>query len=181
MSSRVGMDMTIDVVNSNDHAVGTVKRKNVLSKGLNFRTVHIFILNTNEDRILLQQLSSNRRRNPGYFGSSVAAYLFSEESYHDAATRRLYQELGVKSDYIEFHWCGKDSMKDKQSLKFVGLYKTIYEGSFNIDRDHIKSITWKKISNIDRLFSTEKVKFTPTFRHVWSIFKNSSCYEDKKR
>jgi len=167
--------MTIDVVDSDDQAVGTAKRKNVFPEGLNFRTVHIFILNKNEDHILLQQLASKRKRHPGYFGSSVAAYLFSEESYHDAATRRLYQELGVKSDYIEFHWCGKDSMKDKQSLKFVGLYKTIYEGSFNIDRDHIKNITWRKISDIDNLFSTERVTFTPTFRHVWSIFKNSSC------
>lgn len=170
--------MVIDVVDSDDKPVDTVRRKNVLPQGLNFRTVHIFILNKKRDKILLQQLSDTRRRHPGYFGSSVAAYLFSGESYLDAANRRLYQELGIKPDHVNFHWCGKEPMTDKRSLKFVGLYKVIYEGYFNPDESHIKDVEWVKIRNINDIIRSKNFRTTPTFRHVWSIFKNSKCYKN---
>lgn len=170
--------MTIDVVNGNDKPVDTVTRKNVLSQGLNFRTVHIFILNKKENKILIQKLSDKRERHPGHLGSSVAAYLFSGESYIDAASRRLYQELRVEPGCVNFHWCGKNSMVDNRSIKFVGLYKVIYEGPFEPDKDHIKGIEWINTSNIKNLIISESVRITPTFKHVWNIFKNSSCYKN---
>ena len=170
MCSQVNKQMVVDVVNSNDTPIDTAKRDEVLSEGLNFRTVHIFVLNKRKDKLLLQQLGENRDRHPGYFGSSVAAYLFSGESYLGGATRRLEQELSVNPDHVDLNWHGKKVMEDNESTKFVGLYTTCYEGLVDPDLGHIKDIKWEELANIDNLIASDNVHFTPTFKHVWSIF-----------
>src|SRR5579884_4055272 len=101
----------IDSVDHEDHAIGTVPRGEVLRLGANFRTVHVFVFH--EERLLLQRLSSLRERHPEHWGSSVAAYLHAGETYREAATRRLWEELGLEGS---LHRVGKTRMEDEQSL-----------------------------------------------------------------
>jgi isopentenyldiphosphate isomerase len=162
--------MTIDVVDGSDDVVGKTKRSRVLPEGLNFRTVHVLILNEEQDKILLQQPSRKRKRHSGYFGSSVAGYLFSGESYEEAAVRRTPQELGVEIDQADLHACDKQPMEDKQSIKFVQLYILVNEGPFPVDTDHVQSIKWMEIPLVNERMQSDSMRVTPTFKHVWNMF-----------
>jgi len=54
----------IDLVDAANQPVGVVTRGDARPRGVNFRTVHVLLVHEN-DRILLQRLSSGRERHAG--------------------------------------------------------------------------------------------------------------------
>jgi isopentenyl-diphosphate delta-isomerase len=85
--------MLIDTVDKCDQVVGTIEKSAALRAGVNFRVVHVFVFN--EDDLLLIQQIPGGKRHAGLWGSSVAGYVYSGETYEAAARRRLAQELGI--------------------------------------------------------------------------------------
>lgn len=86
-------DSLIGVVDARDRPVGTIERGRVLEAGKGFRVAHVWVYSG--ERLLLQQLGRHRERHPLAWGSSVAGYLHSGESYLEAGRRRLLEELGL--------------------------------------------------------------------------------------
>src|SRR5271167_1166531 len=93
--SAVGENNLIDVVNDSDVPVGQVRRCDVFARHVTFRVAHVLIFNS-RNHVLIQRLALDRHRHPGYWGSSVAAYLYPGETYEMAARRRMAEELGIQ-------------------------------------------------------------------------------------
>lgn len=167
LDSLPGPDMVIDTVDPTDRPTGTIQRKQVLSAKQGFRVVHAFILD-DVDRLLLQQLSRHRERHPLYWGSSVAGYVFSGETYDQAIRRRLAQELGLANVNPAPH--GKTAMRDEASLKFIQLYTLHHNGPFRPDESHIEQLEFVSIDQILEMRATGTRRFTPTFLHVLDFF-----------
>jgi isopentenyldiphosphate isomerase len=73
----------IDAVDAHDQVVGTIRRGDIFVQRVNFRVVHAFVFNP-DDAILLQHLAPQKPRHPLAWGSSVAGYVASGESYDQA-------------------------------------------------------------------------------------------------
>lgn len=159
-------DMLIDTVDDHDNISGRIKRSEVLQKHANFRVVHLLLFNHQGD-LLLQQLAFTRERHPGAWGSSVAAYVASGETYAQAAQRRLPQELGITTPLNEL---GKTSMMDEGSKKFMTIYTGIFEGTFSYDHEHIATLEYCSIPAIIGLRMSGVRPFTPTFLHVFDFY-----------
>ena len=158
--TSVTQGMLVDVVNANDVPVAVISRDEVFRKRANFRVVHDLIFNSSGE-LLIQELVRTRLRHPGYWGSSVAAYLFAGESYRSAAERRLAQELGVAAVNLDF--VGKVSMEDEGCQKFVGVFTGIHDGPFSFDKQHIEKLEFLPIQQIHELRDSSSRLFTPTF------------------
>jgi len=156
----------IDAVNERDEEVGTVRRREALSQGRNFRTAHVFVVDGNE-RLLLQRLAPQRDRHPGRWGSSVAAYLFAGESYRDGAARRMREELGISAPLEDF---GKIEMRDTESLKFVSLFIARSDFAEIREPDHISQLEYRPVGEIEAQLEEEPENFTPTFQALFSLF-----------
>jgi isopentenyl-diphosphate Delta-isomerase len=156
----------IDAVNERDEAIGTVTRGDALRIGASFRTAHIFLLNDAGD-ILLQRLAPGRERHPGRWGSSVAAYLNSGETYGQAAKRRLFEELGLA---LPLRRMGKLRMRDDHSLKFVSLYLAIDGVPAVREPDHIAAAVYWSRAQVQEALLAEPSQFTPTFRELYRTF-----------
>jgi len=107
-----------NTVNDNDEITGVIEHSRVFAHHAMFRVVHLFLFNHNNE-LLLQQLSPQRERHPAAWGSSVAGYVLAGETYEQAATRRVQQELGVTCD---LHHFGKTTMIDEGCKKFITLF-----------------------------------------------------------
>lgn len=160
-------EMSVDVVDLADRPIGMIARREVLPVRANFRVVHVF-LRDGAGRVLLQQLSATRERNPLRWGSSVAAYLFSGETYEEAARRRLSQELNVTN--VQLSRVGKTSMLDERSIKFVEVYEANYDGPVTIDESHISRVAFDTIEHIAAELKANPATFTPTFRVLFPFF-----------
>lgn len=166
---RVGEEMLIDAVNQSDAPIGVIRRNEVFRKRVNFRVAHDLIFNSRGE-LLVQQLARTRLRHPGFWGSSVAAYVFAGESYQAAAERRLVEELGVRG--VALNYVGKTSMEDEGCHKFIGVFSAIHNGPFTFARDHIETLEFLSMSQIHELRANGSREFTPTFLHVLRFYES---------
>jgi len=162
----VSEDMLLDMVDDSDNVTGVVKRTEALPSHANFRVVHVLLFNR-QQQLLLQQLSLTRERHPGAWGSSVAAYVASGESYPQAAARRLPQELGLTIPLIPLF---KTSMMDEQSKKFIMIFTGTADGPFTYDHEHIARLEYRSIPEVLALHEAGARVFTPTFLQVLDAY-----------
>ena len=156
----------IDEVDDLDEVVGTVERGDALRLGVNFRTAHVFVLNSHGE-LLLQRLAPSRERHPGRWGSSAAAYVFAGESYEAAARRRIAQELRVAPELREV---AKIAMQDERSTKFVTLFVGRSDGFEIGEPEHIATARFWRRDEVRSALATEPRAFTPTFRLLFETF-----------
>jgi isopentenyldiphosphate isomerase len=159
--------MTVDVVDQENRVVAKAARRALLEKGLNFRTVHVLLFDE-EGQLVLQRLSAQHLRSPNRLGSSVAGYLYSEESYFQAATRKLKEELRVTARIRNI---GEFRMTDEISQKFVGVFVgTLRQRPVIVD-DQIAELIYMLPTGIDSLMNADPARFTPTFVLVYEHFR----------
>lgn len=156
----------IDRVDDLDRTIGTVTREAALQVNANFRTAHVLVYD-HLGRVLLQQLSAGRSRHPCRWGSSVAAYLYSGESYRAAAARRAREELGLE---LPLRYRGKVAMRDESSLKFVAVFTALSDTAAVNDPGHIARLSWWSPEALAEWLEADPTVFTPTFVEVHSAF-----------
>jgi isopentenyldiphosphate isomerase len=101
------------------------------------------------------------------WGSSVAGYVQAGESYEQAAARKLENELGVR---VPLRSIGKTSMLDGSSVKFIGLYEVIYDGSLSPDPSQISQLAHLPLQTVVHERQGGLRAFTPTFLHVLDFY-----------
>lgn len=161
--STPNADRLIDVVNGDDEPISTIARGAALKEGVNFRTTHIFVFNATGN-LLLQQLAPSRDRHPGRWGSSVAAYVYSGESYREAAKRRMVEEIGLA---VPLTLVGHTQMQDERSLKFIALFKALAEHADIRDHEHIAALRYWTHDDLRASLERSPEQFTPTFRQLY--------------
>ena len=171
--SPVDENMVIDVVDEADAAVGQITRRDVFQKHANFRVIHVLVFDSKGD-LLLQRLALTRARHPGYWGSSVAGYLYAHEQYEAAAKRRVEEELGIPDAGL--HTLGKIAMEDEGCLKFIEVFTTVHDGPFRYDRSHIERLEFLPITAVVSLEQLGERKFTPTFLEVLKFYLTQRQY-----
>ncbi len=162
-------NMQVDVVDSDNRVVGRSPRSGVLENGFGFRTVHVFMFDE-LGSLLLQVLKSDHSRNPSRFGSSVAGYLHTGESYLAAAVRKTHDELGIDSPLYPV---GQLKMRDERSNKFVMLYSAnIGFREVHWNPDEMAGIAKLSLAEIDFMMVSDRARFTPTFVQAYGFFRS---------
>jgi isopentenyl-diphosphate Delta-isomerase len=129
----------------------------------------VFVFNHGRE-LLVQQLAFTRERNPGQWGSSVAAYLFAGEDYAHAATRRVAEELHLPD--CPLHRFGKMSMIDEGCKKFITLFTASSDGPFHFDESHIAQVQFLPVAEIPPMHRSGARSFTPTLLKVLEFYQS---------
>lgn len=167
MPPSPSQELPIDRVDERDQVIGVIARKDVFAEHASFRVAHVLVINR-VGELLLQRLSPSRERHPGLWGTSVAAYVRSGETYEQAASRRLREELGIEPESLSS--IGKTVMKDKGCQKHIGIFVARDDGPFAPDPDQIAELRFLAMLEIEHRLEREPKQFTPTFRKVFAFF-----------
>ena len=162
----------LDAVDEVDQVVGTVRRADVFRLRTNFRVAHLFLFNKRGE-ILLQRLAVLRKRHPGCWGSSVAAYVTSGETYAEAISRRAHEELGIQVEDLEF--LGKTSMSDGGCTKFISVFSGRCNGPLAVDTSHIAEVRFVSLPDVVQAREMEAWNFTPTFVQLADLYLDPSA------
>jgi isopentenyl-diphosphate delta-isomerase len=100
-------------------------RSVVHQQGLQHRGVHVFLFNE-QGEMLIQKRSADRANSPSMWDCSVSEHVKAGESYLEAATRGLREEMGVGGIEISLH--GKIQMEYGSNDNEIS---EIYEGKLN--------------------------------------------------
>lgn len=136
----------LDLVDAKDNVIGKEDR-NVIYKNRwrNFRVINIMIF-TSDNKIIVPKRSANRRVFPNCYDCSVGGHVSSGEIYEQAAYREL-EEIGYfKPD-------------DLDTSAFSKMYKLVYDGELNYDKDGIQEIFYMSKEEIRKLIGEDPLQF----------------------
>ena len=118
----------LDIVNEADEVIGRDTRDNVHARHEIHRGVHVFVTNSKGEP-LLQKRSLEVSYYPGYWDASVGGQVASGETYLDAATRELAEELGCRSCSLEL--IGKYNSYSERQREKRALFLCENDGPFH--------------------------------------------------
>lgn len=151
----------IDVLDKDGNKTGIIKtKKEVYENGDYHRTVHIWIINDNNE-ILVQKRHPKKETFPNLWAISVAGHVRSGETSLDALKRELKEELGqkVEDKNIKFLFTLKREQPYKDHLLHV--IDDVYLVKLNINVEETK-LQFSELTDIKYVY----------YEYLEQIFKN---------
>jgi len=85
------------LVDKDDNELGLMEKLEVHQKGLLHRAFSVFLLN-DSNQLLLQKRALDKYHSPGLWTNTCCSHQRKHEKTIDAAHRRLFEEMGIKSE-----------------------------------------------------------------------------------
>lgn len=169
----IAMEEIVDIVDQNDRVIGKTTLKEAHREKLLHRAVHVVIENSKGEVLCLKRAAGMKIR-PSWT-SNMGEHVHAAESYEQAATRGLREELGITAKPVFF---GKILINDKGHNQVIGIFKEKSNGPFNIDRDETERAEFRAIGQIRKGIATGE-KYTPTFVAVLEKLYGKSVSEEE--
>lgn len=166
-------DEIFDIVDENDNVVSSGRRSFIHKNKLLHRAVHAIFFDKS-GRILLQKRSALKDTYPLCYTTSCSGHVDGGETYQEALLRETFEELGVKLDLRDFERIGKIAACAETGFEFVEVYKTVYEGEFNIAEGEVDSLKWLSPAEFETLIRNSPESVTPSFVKVYEFIKENS-------
>jgi isopentenyl-diphosphate delta-isomerase len=166
------MEEKVVLVDANDNQVGLMKKLEAHQKGLLHRAISIMIFN-DQGEILIQQRASSKYHWPEIWCNACCSHPRENETYIDAAHRRLNEELGIKSNLIEvfkFIYRDKDVVSGLVEHELDCVFKGIYNGDIIKNPDEVKDIKWISVENLKVDMVKNSQKYSYWFKHIFNQF-----------
>lgn len=124
----------VDIINKQDEVVGQKTKKESHEQHLLHRSVHVMILNS-EEEILLQLRQRTRKNYPLFWSSSVGGHISAGEKPEEAAYREMREEIGIRTN-LEF--IGKFIVDDVTEYEMVYVYFGKFDGPFAFQEEEME-------------------------------------------
>lgn len=158
------------LVDENDRALG-LKEKLAAHKipvPLH-RAISIVIFNRNKSKMLITKRAIAKPTWPLFWSNAVCSHPYPEETYQNAAERRLYEELGMKTSLKDaFDFIYSENMDDniwgenELDHTFVGEY----DGKVRPDPNEVEKYEWINVTELIKDVRDNPRKYTPWFKII---------------
>lgn len=151
------------LVNNNDEILGEMEKQKAHKLGVLHRAISIFIFNS-KGEMLIQQRSQEKYHSPLLWTNACCSHPRINETYIDAANRRLFEELGFTTElkpifnFIYKADVGNQLIEHELDYVFKGVYD--FEIPFNIHE--VQQVKWISVQGL-----TDQIKKTPEEFTAW--------------
>ncbi len=177
MTSDVLADGSFDemliLVDPEDNVIGhESKQKCHDGEGRLHRAFSIFLLN-DKNELLLQQRSAQKRLWPLYWSNSVCGHPRKEENISAAASRRMIEELGVKTNLTYLYkFKYKSTFLNKGSENEIcSVYYGRFDGRIDPNPSEIQDWRYADLKDLNIEIALRPDHFTPWFRMEWQTIR----------
>ena len=134
------MKEIVDLYNENGKVIGQVEKSEAHKKGLLHKTIHVWILNNNNE-LLLQKRCEKKDYFPLYWDVSIGGHIESGESSTDCAIREAKEELGLSLSKDDFKYL----FTVKEELVYNDINCKEFADVFLVKKDiNIKDLKYQK-------------------------------------
>ena len=160
-------DERFDIVDKDDRVIGQATRKEVHTKGLRHRAVHVWVFNA-AGFIFLQKRSIYKDTAPGKWDSSCSGHVNAGETYDAAAIRELQEEIGLDASVAsKLTLVFKSDACRETSMEFTQVYRLFNEGPFSLHPAEIEDGDWFSPMEVDTAINEAPENYSRTFRYLW--------------
>lgn len=139
-----------DILNENGTPTGktTLRGQRILKRGEYHLVVHIWIV-SDDGRILIQRRSDDKKLMPGEWAATGGAAISGEDSF-TAASRELFEELGIKADQNTLKKLLR--IKRRNSLLDIWFIKTnITEDKLRLQPTEVAEAKWVTYETLEKM------------------------------
>lgn len=99
--SRENQEESLTFYNEQNEPIGIVNREEGINRGLLLEGVQLWIMNPENNQVLMQRRSRNKQNNPSKIDVSVSAHVEPDETAIQAMLREAREEIGLEdSEYL---------------------------------------------------------------------------------
>ncbi|MEP7112358.1 MAG: NUDIX domain-containing protein [Ilumatobacteraceae bacterium] len=143
----------VDIVDDDDTVIATVTRSEMRARRLQHRSVGIAVIST-DGRLLIHRRSEAKDIWPGLWDIAAGGVVASGETYDQAASRELAEELGVTDGEIEF--LGQAHYVDDELAAICRGYRVVHDGPFTFADGEVSEARWVTFDELDSMRATHQ-------------------------
>jgi isopentenyl-diphosphate delta-isomerase len=159
------------LVNENDEQIGLMPKLEAHEKAVLHRAFSVFVLNS-KNEIMLQQRALLKYHSPLLWTNTCCSHQREGETNIQAGSRRLYEEMGFKTDLKElFHFIYKapfDNGLTEHELDHVMI--GYYDDQPTINPEEVESWKWMKIEDVKNDMEQQPDLYTVWFKIIFDEF-----------
>ena len=165
------MNEYVVLVDEKDQELGLMEKQQAHVAGLLHRAFSVFVFNSNGE-LLLQQRASDKYHSPLLWTNTCCSHPRENESYIDAAHRRLGEEMGFDCALEEkFHFIYKAQLEEKlfeHELDYV--FTGTYDGEIVINKEEVADFKWISMEELIVDMEANPETYTIWFRIIFDEY-----------
>ncbi|WP_417939667.1 isopentenyl-diphosphate Delta-isomerase [Flavobacterium sp. RS13.1] len=165
------IEENVILVNQNDEQIGLMPKLEAHEKAALHRAFSVFILNS-KNEIMLQQRAHQKYHSPLLWTNTCCSHQREGESNIEAGRRRLFEEMGFKTELKElFHFIYKapfDNGLTEHELDHVMI--GYYNENPDINLEEVEDWKWMKIEDIKEDIEKHPQIYTVWFKIIFDEF-----------
>lgn len=170
------------LVDENDEVIGYGEKMTVHIEEQLHRAFSVFIIDLNEDRMLIQRRAFTKYHSGGLWSNACCSHPQKDEELKTAVIRRIKEELGINLDYTDskflrelgkFEYYKKFDKYAEHEIDHVFLIQ-IKSKEINLmpDNQEVSEIKWIEISELMKWVKERPHDFTVWFPKALDIVFN---------
>ena len=161
------------LVDEKDNQVGLMPKLEAHQKGLLHRAFSVFIFNS-DYKLLLQKRASSKYHSGGLWTNTCCSHPRDGEDTADAANRRLYEEMGIKTSLRKVYEFIYRAELDNNLIEneFDHVFYGIYNDDPILNTDEADDFKWIDMETLRNDIDNNQDQFTVWFKIAFDYFYN---------
>ncbi|MFT3919391.1 isopentenyl-diphosphate Delta-isomerase [Cloacibacterium sp.] len=167
------MEEKVVLVTEKDEVLGLMEKMQAHENGILHRAFSVFLYNS-KGEMLLQKRAAEKYHSPNQWTNACCSHPRMEETYEQAAKRRIKEELGIDCELEEKFWfiykadVGQNLWEHELDHVFVGNY----EGEFNLNKEEVAEVRYISLENLNIELENNPENFTEWFKIILEEYKH---------
>lgn len=166
------------LVNENDEQLGLMEKQQAHVAGLLHRAFSVFVFNSNGET-LLQKRAEGKYHSPGLWTNTCCSHPRENETYKEAAHRRVKEEMGFECELEEkFHFIYKAKLdNDLYEHELDHVFVGNFEGEILINEEEVSDFKWISMEELISDIDSNPEKYTAWFKIIFKEYLAKLQYE----
>lgn len=166
------MEEEVVLINSKDEVLGSMKKMEAHENGLLHRAFSVFLFN-DKGEMLLQQRAATKYHSPNQWTNAVCSHPRMNETYEEAAKRRMEEELGIDVEIEKkFHFLYKAEVGDQLwEHELDHVFTGNYEGDFKLNPEEVAEVRYISMEDLENEMKVNPEHFTEWFKIILKEYK----------
>jgi isopentenyl-diphosphate delta-isomerase len=172
------MEEFVVLIDEQDNQLGLMEKQQAHIAGLLHRAFSVFIFNE-KGELLLQQRAAQKYHSPLLWTNTCCSHPRENESYKEAAIRRLQEEMGFQCEIEEkFHFIYKAQLGEELfEHELDHVFTGIYSGEININTDEVNDYKWIEMEDLILDMKENPDLYTVWFKIIFDEYLTKLPYE----
>lgn len=165
------MEEYVVLVDREDNELGLMEKQQAHMAGLLHRAFSVFVFNSNGE-LMLQQRAASKYHSPTLWTNTCCSHPRENESYKDAAHRRLVEEMGFECELnYKFNFIYKANLENgltehELDHVFIGTF----DGVPQLNADEVMAYRWVDMEELKKDMQKNPQNYTAWFKIIFDQY-----------